>query len=763
MAMCGRIGMPALNDPAMPGRDGGYGYVYFVAKADAVPTGLTAQQQAALDRAKQNYRDLAPYESDLGEEHEDNGPAIGTDVFVISLTDAATAAARVANAEDPAGRSQTVELTFLALGVNDAPQAGNTDRTVDEGSDITLAAADFGFQDDDAGDRLKAVRLTEVGEGRVRLDDAQTDRREFTEAALDAGQVKLRWDADAVADRVGGPPDLVMRFRVQDQHDAWSDEDAAGSWTISFADLNNLPPVFVNAVPADEDARAVNPGGTVTVDEGAAGAHHLFTARAMPEQIAGDGPQPVMSYELQAADGGAFLFGDVLTIDADDGEVRLARLLKFTDLEALATSNLAGFVMAGDNSHVTLTFSVLATATHASGSTTERHAFALRINNLAESDPQFVGDGREKVDEGSIALGGELFTARATVADVPGAQGQAPAPAYALHAAQNGIIKANLDSLLQIDTETGAVSLKPDAGFRLVSGATVSLASFDFETLTSLPGITIAADGSYLTISFVIRATAPHPTRQTHADQTVTLQINNLDDNPPLVRAFDAPTFEENNFGLVAVSATDADNIVGRQPTDTITYGLAGTDDDGDGFVEKVLRQKADPTDPDKAANHNHLVQIDAATGRITFKDGVFDYEYGRELKADGTETVADDALFVDDTGRYFLIEVTASSTSNLGGAQPTKTKTQLVKIYVTNIDDVAPTAHPLSPVKVQEVPPAELSQPPTLARSGTRTRHLRTLLMQCYGILISHSSRTPHLENLSGVSRAIRSRWMSI
>jgi len=377
-----------LNDPAMPGRDGGYRYVYFVAKADAAPAGLTAQQQAALDRAKETYRDLAQYDSDLGEVHEDNGQAIGTDVFVISLTDAATAAARATNAEDPAGRNQTVELTFLALGVNDAPQAAETHRTVDEGSDITLVADDFGFQDDDAGDRLKAVRLTDIGDARVLLDDVQTDRREFTRAELDAGQVKLTRDADVAADRAGGPPDLVIRFRVQDQHDAWSDENAAGSWTISFADLNNLPPVFVDAVPADEDARAVNPGGTVTVDEGVAAAHHLFTARAMPEQIAGDGPQPVMSYELQAADGGAFLFGDVLTIDADDGEVRLARLLKFTDLEALATSNLVGFVMAGDNSHVTLAFSVLATAEHASVSATERHAFTLRINNL-DSPPAF--------------------------------------------------------------------------------------------------------------------------------------------------------------------------------------------------------------------------------------------------------------------------------------------------------------------------------------------------------------------------------------
>ena len=115
-----------------------------------------------------------------------------------------------------------------------------------------------------------------------------------------------------------------------------------------------------------------------------------------------------------------------------------------------------------------------------------------------------------------------------------------------------------------------------------------------------------------------------------------------------------------------AILATDADNatpekllpVVSR--SEIITYEEGAADEDND----------------------NHLVTVDRHTGEITFAAGAFNHE----------TATRDDA-----GGKYFLIEVTATSRSTLSGAAgATKTQTKIFKIYVDQGNE-APTDITLS------------------------------------------------------------------
>lgn len=120
-------------------------------------------------------------------------------------------------------------------------------------------------------------------------------------------------------------------------------------------------------------------------------------------------------------------------------------------------------------------------------------------------------------------------------------------------------------------------------------------------------------------------------------------------------------TAAQKSFTLVA---TDADNVAGRNPnarlpiatkTEIITYELTA----------------------DTANIDNEYASIDRNSGVLTFNAGVFDYE-NKNLREDAG-------------GKYFLIQVKATSTSSLTNARAPQATTKTFKIYVQPANE-APT-----------------------------------------------------------------------
>ncbi|WP_442510878.1 VCBS domain-containing protein [Novipirellula sp. SH528] len=69
-----------------------------------------------------------------------------TDVFTYTMNDSG-------------GMESTTQVTITIEGANDAPEAADLTKTIDEDTPLTLAAADFGFTDVDSSESISAVRI----------------------------------------------------------------------------------------------------------------------------------------------------------------------------------------------------------------------------------------------------------------------------------------------------------------------------------------------------------------------------------------------------------------------------------------------------------------------------------------------------------------------------------------------------------------------------------------------------------------------------
>jgi type III secretion system FlhB-like substrate exporter len=205
-------------------------------------------------------------------------------------------------------------------------------------------------------------------------------------------------------------------------------------------------------------------------------------------------------------------------------------------------------------------------------------AVIVSVNNLNDNAPVFTSSGTGTVDE-NAAISTVIYTATATDADNLGAL------TYSLSGADA--------ALLNINATTGAVTLQ---------------ASANYETKASYSFNVVASDGTLT------------------GSKAVTVSVNNLNDNSPVVTSGGTGTVVENaatSTVIYTATATDADNLA------ALTYSLSGSD----------------------AA----LLNINASTGAVTLKAPA-DYETKTSYSF---SVIASDGLPAHDVSKGVLVSVT--------------------------------------------------------------------------------------------------------
>ena len=271
----------------------------------------------------------------------------------------------------------------------------------------------------------------------------------------------------------------------------------AGTSTYDFTTGDTISPVFSS-------------GATGSVDENAATSTVVYTAAAT------DAGGSTITYSLGGTD------ASQLSINSATGAVTLKAS---ADYETKSSYS----------------FDVVASDGIAAHNVTK--AVTVSVNNLNDNPPVFTSGSTGSVDENS-ATTTVIYTAAATDAD-----------GNTLTYSLGGTDAA----LLNIDSSTGAVTLK---------------ASADYESKSSYSFDVIAGDGI-----------AAHNTTK-----AVMVSVNNLNDNPPV--------FTSGSTGVV----------VNDNPAGTVAYTAVATDADGSTLVYSL-------TGTDAA-----LLNIDSATGQVTLK-----------------------------------------------------------------------------------------------------------------------------------------------
>ena len=190
-------------------------------------------------------------------------------------------------------------------------------------------------------------------------------------------------------------------------------------------------------------------------------------------------------------------------------------------------------------------------------------AFQILVTNLNDNSPTFISDSILSVDEGTTSI------VTVSASDLDG------------------------DSIAFSVSGDDADSLSIDAS----SGVLAFSSAPDYEVKSSYAAIITASDGENTT------------------DQSITVSINNLNDNSPSFTSSLSFTANENQTAIGTVSATDADG-------DTVTYSLAGADSDAISINDTsgVLTFNASPNHEEKAS---YSVTVTASDGQNTDEESI--------------------------------------------------------------------------------------------------------------------------------------------
>ena len=249
-------------------------------------------------------------------------------------------------------------------------------------------------------------------------------------------------------------------------------------------------------------------------------------------------------------------------------------------------------------------YSFTVVATDAAGNHSDR-TVTLGINNLDEVAPTITSGATATAINENSGAGQVVYTATATdTGDI-----------------SHGVtfsLKAGSDADLAIDPITGAVTLTGNP---------------DFESKTSYSFTVVATDAA-----------------GNHSDQTVTLGINNVDEQ--------APSFTTGNSSDSYASATVS--VVENTDASTVLYTAQAFDNDAADGGEHVTYSLADEFGRADA----QYFTIDATTGAVTFNTSP-DYE--------------------DAHAPQYTFNVVATDAAG-------HTTTQSVTVNVTDVDEIAPT-----------------------------------------------------------------------
>jgi hypothetical protein len=377
----------------------------------------------------------------------------------------------------------------------------------------------------------------------------------FSLSGVDAGSFTINEDSGAVT--LIADPD----HEAQSQYSfAVIATDGAGNASVAQSvtlDINNL----------DEVAPTITSGDTASaIDENSGAGQVVYTATASDTDFNG---LKDITFSLSGVDAGSF------TINEDSGAVTL-----IADPDHEAQSQYS--------------FAVI--ATDAAGNESQAQSVILEINDLDDAAPTITsGDTAVTIDENSGA-GQVVYTATADdsaddVSDTP----------------ITFSLSDSSDTALSIDPSTGAVTLSDDP---------------DHEAQSSYSFAVIATDAAG---------------NESQA-QSVTLDINNLDEVAPSIDSGDTATAVDENTGEGQVVYTAIASDSDFNGLEDITFSLAG---DSLGF------------------------SIDASTGVVT--------------------TNADFAADYENTGSQSFTVIATDATGN-------ESVPQSVTLDINNLDEVAPT-----------------------------------------------------------------------
>ncbi|SHE46364.1 autotransporter-associated beta strand repeat-containing protein [Marinomonas polaris DSM 16579] len=313
-----------------------------------------------------------------------------------------------------------------------------------------------------------------------------------------------------------------------------------GAGNFNSGSLSTTQAVIVSVNDLNDNTPVITSGVTGNVDENAATNTVIYTVAGTD----GDGTAAnnTLRYSLTGTD------SDKLNIDAVSGEVTLKASADY-------------------ETQTSYSFNVVATDNGAgnfnSGSLSTTQAVIVSVNDLNDNTPVMTSGATGSVNE-NADTSTVIYTATATDAD---------------GSATNNTLRYSLsgddaDKLI-IDATTGEVTLK---------------ASADYETQTSYSFNVVATDNGAGNFNSGSLSTT----------QAVTVSVNDLNDNTPVMTSGAAGSVNEN-----------AD-------TSTVIYTATGTDADGSA-TNNTLRYSLSGDDADKLI-------IDATTGEVTLKASA-DYE----------------------------------------------------------------------------------------------------------------------------------------
>ncbi|GLU36410.1 retention module-containing protein [Pseudomonas sp. NBRC 100443] len=146
---------------------------------------------------------------------------------------------------DSHGASDSSSLT-VQVGGNTPPQGADGSASLDEDSSHSFSAADFAFNDTDAGQHLQAVRIDSLpGAGSLTFDGVAVVPGQVI-AAADLGKLTFTPDAND-----NGAPYASFGFSVQDSAGAF--DSASHTFTLDVTPVDDPSVLLPNVASMDED------------------------------------------------------------------------------------------------------------------------------------------------------------------------------------------------------------------------------------------------------------------------------------------------------------------------------------------------------------------------------------------------------------------------------------------------------------------------------------------------------------------------------
>ena len=471
------------------------------------------------------------------------------------------------SAADDADHSASLTYTINVTNVNETPTAISLSASAIDENSAGAVIGDLTTTDVDADDThtytlsgTDAASFEVVG-GQLKLISSASANFEtkssysVTVTSSDAGGLTNSQDFSVTVNDINDAPTLANAIADQSQNEdaalsfvipanTFNDEDGdTVTYSATLSDDSALPAWLsfdaatqtFSGTPLNDDVGSLEV--TVSVSDGTLTTNDTFTLTVVNTN---DSPT-ALTLSASAVDenvsGGEV--GDLATTDVDVGDTHTYTLTGAdADSFEVVDGKLKFKSTQLPNFEIKSTYALTVTSTDAAGSSLAQ-SFSITINDLNEA-PTSISLSANAVDENAAAA--EIGTLTAVDEDAG-------------------------DSVTLSLSGTDADSFEiVDGKLQLKSGI-----SADYETQTSYSVTVTGTDSDGLTTS-----------------EDFTINVNNLNDNSPVISSDSAYSMVENSNSVGTVTASDADG-------ETLTYTISGGDDAG-------------------------LFTIDSATGELTLQ-----------------------------------------------------------------------------------------------------------------------------------------------